>query len=161
MANDPHAGVRPAGAPMVPMPRPGESPAEPLATEAVSQAREAGRELTDRARERMFGELERGSAAAGTRVHAAADDVRDMAAHLHSRERDGTARVADEIADRLERVSAYLSDTQSDQILNDARDFARRRPAVVAAGAAVAGIVVGRLARMTVGPDAAGNGRTR
>ncbi len=161
MVNDPHAGVRPAGAPMVPMARPDgarpdETRPETLAAEAMDEARDAGRELTDRARERVMGELDRGSVAAGGKVHDAAGDVRDVAAHLHERRRETSARVADEIADRLERAGTYLADADPDRMLGDARDFARRRPGVVLAGAAVAGLVIGRLAKMTVGGEPTG-----
>lgn len=161
MGNDPQGGIRPAGAPMVPMARPGEGDASPLLSEAMDEARDAGHELTDRTRERVLDELGRGSSAAGARVHAAAGDVRDMAAHLHDRRRDAPARLADEIADRLDRAGAYLTDAEADRMVRDARDFARRRPAVVLAGAAVAGLVLGRVARVALGQETAGQGAAR
>jgi hypothetical protein len=145
--------VRPAGAPMVPMPqlRPGGSgPDAALETRqtaraAAGEAKEAGGRLAADARERARVEADRRSTEAGERVAAAAGDVRGVAEHLRGRGRQGPARLADDAAERIERFAAYLRESDSETILADVRDLGRRQPAVVVAGATVVGIVAGRL----------------
>ncbi len=148
--------VRPSGAPMVPMPqlRPGANDAEGATTQVAEAGRElageakaAGERLTGEARERVRTEVDRRSTTAGERVQDAAVDVRGVAEHLRGRGREGPARIADEAAERIERFAAYLRDSDTDTIVADARDFGRRRPAAVVAGAAVLGIVAGRLVK--------------
>jgi hypothetical protein len=149
--------VRPSGAPMVPMPqlRPGDgggadAPSTQVAEagkELAGEARAAGDRLAGEARERVRSEVDRRSTSAGERVQEAAGDVRGVAEHLRGQGREGPARVAEEAAERIERFAAYLRDSDTDTILADARDLGRRRPAAVVAGAAVLGIVAGRLVR--------------
>lgn len=149
--------VRPAGAPMVAMPelRPsggeGASAAvaetKDAARALVSEARVAGSEAAQTARQRAQEELDRRSTEAGARVADVAGDARDVAALLRDKGRDRPAQLADGAAERIERFAAYLRETDGQRILEDARDFGRRQPAAIVAGAAVLGIVAGRLVR--------------
>lgn len=145
----PHAAIRPAGAPMVPMARAGERNPNgaPTPREAADEALEAGRNLADETRRRASAELDRGSTYAGEKAAVAAGDARDIARQLRDKDRETPARLADEIAERIEGLSAYLTRTDTDRIIADARDFARRRPLAVVATAAVVGVVAGRVIR--------------
>jgi ElaB/YqjD/DUF883 family membrane-anchored ribosome-binding protein len=145
----PHAGVRPAGAPMVPMARPDERDPNSgsMPREAADEALRVGRNLAGETRERATAELDRRSTHAGEKTAEAADDVRDIARQLRDKDRETPARLADEVAERMERFSAYLTQTDTDQIIADARDFGRRRPLAVVAAAAVLGVVAGRVIR--------------
>lgn len=149
--------VRPAGVPMVPMPqlRPheggatgGDATAGPAAALA-DEAREAGGQIAGDVRARALSEGDRRTTEAGERVAAAAGDVRGVAEHLRGTGREGPAKVADEAAERIERFAAYLRETDTATILADARDLGRRQPAVIVAGAAVVGILAGRLMKAT------------
>jgi hypothetical protein len=51
------------------------------------------------------------------------------------------------VADRADDLGSRLDGREMQDILDDVRDFARRRPGMFLAGAAAAGIVAGRLAR--------------
>ena len=154
MAEEHQRVVRPAGAPMVPSPRGGSSPAEEpdrsggitaVGATVVDEAKEAGAQVVSDAGSRAREELDRRSTQAGDRVGTAAGDVRDIAQGLRDKGRDGPARLADDAADRIERFAAYLRDADTDRILGDVRGLSRRQPAAVVAGAAVIGIVAGRL----------------
>jgi hypothetical protein len=154
MAEEHEKVIRPAGAPMVASPGGGPAPAErpdrsggiaAVGTTAVDEAKEAGVQAASAVGSRAREELDRRSTQAGDRVDSAAGDVRDIAQSLRDKGRDGPARVADDAAERIERFAAYLRDADTDRILADVRSFTRRQPAVVVAGAAVVGIMAGRL----------------
>ncbi|MET1036800.1 MAG: hypothetical protein ABW075_00915 [Aeromicrobium sp.] len=55
--------------------------------------------------------------------------------------------VAQQLADKTHQLSSHLESRQPMDLVEDVRGFARRRPAAFLAGAAVAGIVAGRLTR--------------
>jgi ElaB/YqjD/DUF883 family membrane-anchored ribosome-binding protein len=56
--------------------------------------------------------------------------------------------VVSDLADRSGRLSSYLADREPREILRDVQDFGRRRPAAFIAGAAVAGLLVGRFGKV-------------
>jgi ElaB/YqjD/DUF883 family membrane-anchored ribosome-binding protein len=134
---------------MVPMAHPDERDSNGSSTtrDVAAEARKAGQNLAGETRERAVAELDRRSTHAGAMVTEAAGDVRDIARQLREKERDSPARLADEMADRIERFGAYLKHTDTDHIIADARDFGRRRPLAVVATAAVVGVIAGRVIR--------------
>jgi hypothetical protein len=61
-------------------------------------------------------------------------------------------------ADRLQTAAGYLESKQPNELLNDVRAFASRRPGAFLFGAAVAGFAVGRLVKGAgVGPGTSGS----
>jgi hypothetical protein len=152
--------VRPAGSPMIPMEslRPGGDGGGPSSggvaedakgagRELVGEARQAGAEVAQTARTRAQDEMDRRSTEAGERVAGAAGDIRDVAGELRRKGRDRPADLAESAADRVERFATYLKESDAETIISDARDFGRRQPAVLVAGAAVLGIVAGRMVK--------------
>jgi hypothetical protein len=63
--------------------------------------------------------------------------------------------LAQEVSDRVRALGSHLENRDPSQLLDDARDFARRRPGVFLAGALAAGVVAGRLFRATADGAAA------
>ena len=164
-------------------PRSGESAAKPSATDVArdeaadvgQHARQAGGEVaqtaTDQARQvaaetgrqvrDLLGEAQgqaRDQASAqqqkaAVQLHSVADELGQMAAN------GGQVGVATEFArqaaDRLHGAASWLEKREPADLLNEARNFARRRPGAFLIGAAVAGLVAGRVTR---GLAANGNG---
>lgn len=62
--------------------------------------------------------------------------------------------LAQEVSDRVRALGGHLENREPNQLLDDARDFARRRPGTFLIGALAAGVVAGRLFRATA--DGAG-----
>jgi len=172
--------VRPAGAPMVPSERPSAEGADDrssgaaagaVATEArdagrevaaeareagkqvAVEARDAGKQVADDARRAANEQIDRRSTLAGEKVGLAATDARDIADVLRDKGREGTARVADDAAERMDRFSEYLRDADSDRIMSDIRRIGRTQPAALVAGAAVVGILVGRVVKASEPAD--------
>jgi hypothetical protein len=115
--------------------------------ELAGEARQAGAEVARTARTRAQDEVGRRSTEAGERVASAAGDIRDVAGELRRKGRDKPADLAESAADRVERFATYLKESDAETIIADARDFGRRQPAVLVAGAAVLGIVAGRMVK--------------
>lgn len=78
-------------------------------------------------------------------LHALADELGSMADRS---ERPGTATdLVRQAADRSHEAASWLRDREPGAVLDDIRDFARRRPGVFLVLAAGAGLLAGRLTR--------------
>lgn len=149
--------VRPAGAPMVPMPSGTTGPgggipaddgrAAQAASQVVQAASRAGGEMAHELTDAMRGEVGRRSTEAGDRVHGIAGDLHSVARHLRDEGRDTPAGWIDRAADRTDDLGAYLARADMDRMIADVRDAARRNPALVVGGAVIAGLAIGRLLR--------------
>ena len=103
-------------------------------SKAADQARNAAGQAGDRARG-MVGER---STHVGDQIGTHASDMRSVAEQLRGQGKDGPAKLAEQAADRAERVGGYLRDSDADTILADAERIARDNPwAVVAGGIAL------------------------
>ncbi|QSR30283.1 hypothetical protein CFI00_07155 [Nocardioides sp. S5] len=63
--------------------------------------------------------------------------------------------LAQEVSDRVRALGSHLENREPAQLLDDARDFARRRPGTFLVGALAAGVVAGRMFRATADGAAA------
>lgn len=63
--------------------------------------------------------------------------------------------LAQEVSDRVRAFGSHLENRDPGQLLDDARDFARRRPGTFLVGALAAGVVAGRMFRATADGAAA------
>lgn len=73
------------------------------------------------------------------------DEIQSM---LRGEQTSGTANtVAQQLADKTQALSSHLESREPLDLLEDVRGFARRRPAAFLAGAAVAGVLAGRMTR--------------
>jgi len=124
------------------------------ARKAAEDLKETGREALEGAKSVM------GDAMSDLRTGAAAkaDEVREVIAEEGSRmarslhEAAGQygggvqSRVLDTMASGLDSVSRTIATRDAESLMSDVQSFARRNPALFIAGAAVAGIVLVRLA---------------
>ncbi len=122
-----------------------------VASEATAQARDLLREgrgqLTEQARE--------GQRKAANGLRALSDQLREMAERS---EGQGMApEVVRQAADRTRTVASWLEDREPGDLLGEVRRFARRKPGVFLASAALAGVVVGRLTRGMVDAERSGD----
>jgi hypothetical protein len=123
-----------------------------VASEATSQLgdlfHEARGQLSDQAAQQQ------GRIASGLR--AVGDELGSM-----SRNAEGGGVATDLVQQASERLSAagsWLADRDPASVLEEVKAFARRRPVVFIAAAALAGIVVGRLTRALASGGASGGG---
>ena len=89
------------------------------------------------------------------------DDLEQMASQGPGRS-GMAADLAREVSERVRALGSHLEGREPGQLLDEARDFARRRPGTFLLGALAAGVVAGRLFRATAdGAAAATPGRVR
>jgi hypothetical protein len=118
--------------------------AQEMAQDVAGQAREKAQEAAGKARSRLGDQVDRRSTEAGERMGSTVSDLRSVGRELRNQGKDTPARLADQAADRVERVGSYLAESDVDRILGDVEDFGRRQPLAVLAGGVVLGIVAAR-----------------
>jgi hypothetical protein len=114
-------------------------------TEVREQAADQAQRATGKAREQMRAQVDQRSTQAGEQVSKQAEDIRAVGEELRNKGKDGPARIADQVAERTERVGAWLTESDGDRILSDVEDFGRRNPWALAAGGVAIGFVASRL----------------
>ena len=112
--------------------------------EVAGQAREQAQELTGQAKGVVQQQVDSRSTQAGEQVASTAQDLRSVAEQLRNQGKEAPARLADQVADRADRVGGYLKDADGDRILSDIEDFARRQPWAVVAGGVALGFLASR-----------------
>jgi hypothetical protein len=119
--------------------------AQQVVGDAKEQAKEQAQQAKQQAGGRLRTEVDRRSTEAGERVKSQASDLRSVGEQLRQQGQEGPAKVADQVAERAERVGGYLHESDGERILNDVEDLARRNPWAVVAGGVVLGIAAARL----------------
>jgi ElaB/YqjD/DUF883 family membrane-anchored ribosome-binding protein len=132
-----------AGSPQGTSDEQGSAAAE-TASEVKEQAKEQAQQAAGQARDRVREQVDQRSTQAGEQVRRQAGDVRAVGQQLREQGKDGPAKLADQIADRADRVGSWLHDSDADRILGDVEEFARRNPWAVVAGGAVVGLFASR-----------------
>jgi hypothetical protein len=130
-------------------PPPGQSQdaatqARDKASEVTGQAQEKAQEVAGQARDRVQQEVDQRSTQAGEQVSSTASDLRGVGEELRKRGNDAGARVAEQAAQRAERVGSYLQESDGQKLLDDVEELGRRQPLVVLAGGLVLGFAAAR-----------------
>jgi hypothetical protein len=112
--------------------------------EVAGRAQEKGQEAAAHARARLRDQVDQRSTQAGQRTASTAGDVRSVARELRNQGKNGPARIADQVADRGERLGSYLERSDAERILQDVEDFGRRQPWAVMAGGLALGFLASR-----------------
>src|SRR5438876_5650683 len=110
----------------------------------TGQVQEAGREIGQRAKDRVRQEIDRRSSDAGSQVRSVAEGLRQAGADLRKEGNPAIAGVADTAAEKIDGVASYLTESDADALLRDLDALARRQPMLVIAGAFVLGVVGAR-----------------
>src|SRR5689334_17036250 len=129
----------------------GQRVAETASDQGAQVAREAraqARDLLGQARDQVTDQARNTQNQAAERLHSLAGELREMA---DGGERQGVASdLAAEAADRLGSVADWLNRREPGDLVEEVRRLARRRPGAFLLGAAVAGVLAGRLTRGTI-----------
>lgn len=123
--------------------------------EKVDQAKDVvsaqATEVAERGRGMVREQLSQRSTELGDRVGSASQTLRRVAEQSRVDGNDQQARLAAQAADRGERLSAYLTRADGEQMLAEAEDFARRQPWVIAGAGLAVGLVVARALKASSG----------
>jgi hypothetical protein len=121
------------------------SQAQEKAQQAAGQAQEKAQQAAGQAKDRVREQLDQRSTQAGEQVSTSASDIRSVAEQLRSQGKDQPAKLAEQAADRAEKLGGYLKDSDADRLLRDLEDFGRRQPLAVIAGGLALGFAASRL----------------
>jgi gas vesicle protein len=118
----------------------GQSVASQVKDKAQQLADEAQQQATERARSG----LDHGKARAAETLGSVAQSLRQSTQQLRDQNQQPASRILERVADRAERVSNYLRDTDVDQLIDRAEDVARRKPGLFLGGAFALGLLGAR-----------------
>lgn len=129
-----------------------------VASTAKEEARNVAGEARNQARDLMQQTQSQVREQAGAQKAKAAGGLRSLGEELRAlaqgqQAEAGTGRVsglADQAADAVNQFASWLDAREPGDLLEEVRDFARRRPGAFLLGAAAAGVVAGRLTRGAV-----------
>jgi ElaB/YqjD/DUF883 family membrane-anchored ribosome-binding protein len=124
--------------------KPSNGQAKDKAEEVKGQAQEKMQEASGQAKDRLREQVDQRSTQAGERVASAAQDARSVGEELRRQGKDQPARLADQAADRAQRLGGYLQESDADRILRDVEDFGRKQPWALVAGGLALGFVASR-----------------
>ena len=123
--------------------------------EKVDQAKDVvsaqATEVAEHGRGMVREQLSQRSTELGDRVGSASQTLRRVAEQSRVDGNDQQARLVEQAADRGERLSAYLTRADGEQMLAEAEDFARRQPWVIAGAGLAVGLVVARALKASSG----------
>lgn len=144
-----HQGTAtPTGAPYAGAPESSDSSgARDAAAEKAGQVKDQAAEKAQQVKSGLRGQVDTRSTQAGERINSQASDVRQVAQSLREQGKEGPAKVAEQAADRVERMGGYLKDQDADAIIGDVERYARSNPWAVVAGGLAAGFVASRMLR--------------
>ncbi|MEV0718637.1 hypothetical protein [Asanoa sp. NPDC050611] len=134
-----------------------------VAQTAKEQGREVARETARQARD-LYGEA-RGHLRqqAGDQQRRAAGGIRSLGSELHGMAQTGSGPASDlarQAAGRVSDVADWLEAREPGQLVDEVKRFARKHPGTFLAGAAVLGVLAGRMTRGLVA-DAQDDGSSR
>ncbi|NKE60404.1 hypothetical protein FXN61_27885 [Lentzea sp. PSKA42] len=159
MTEDQTGGVRTAaGNEGVEVAQHAKDAAGQVSTTVREQAQHVTRETADQARhvvrdvrERVAAEAEQQALRVSKQLGRIADELSEMAGNAPpSSMSAGAIRSA---ADTSRQAARFLDERGAQGLLDSARDYARRKPGTFLLGAAVAGFLVGRVAKSATGGD--------
>ena len=114
------------------------------AEQAKQKAQETAQQAAGQAKGRVREQVDQRSTQAGEQVSTTADDMRNIAGQLREQGKDQPAKLAEQAADRTEKLGTYLKQADGDTILRDVEDFGRRQPWAVMFGGLAAGFHASR-----------------
>jgi ElaB/YqjD/DUF883 family membrane-anchored ribosome-binding protein len=105
-------------------------------------------QVADKGRGAVRSQVDQRSTQAGSQAQMLADTLRQTASQLRAegdQQKARYAEIADQGADRLDRVGEYLTNADADEILGKVEDVARRQPWLSAGAGLLVGIAAARV----------------
>lgn len=118
--------------------------AQEAAAQAKDQAAQAAGQAKAKASAQARTQIDERSTQAGEQVSTQAADVRAVADSLREQGKDRPAKLAEQAADRAEKLGDWLTRSDADKILSDVEDFARKQPMTVVFGGLALGFAASR-----------------
>ena len=110
----------------------------------AQQARQQASELANRGTEQAKNQLASQKHSASQRLTPVQSALRETGHQLRNQGQGPVADYVERAADQVERFSIYLRETEVDEIMDEVRGFARRRPGLFVGSAAAIGFFATR-----------------
>ncbi|HEV2742273.1 MAG TPA: hypothetical protein VGV91_03870 [Rubrobacter sp.] len=124
----------------------------------AQQAKQQANDLASRGGEQVKSQLANQKHDAAQRLTPITVALRETAQQLRKQGQAPVAQYADKTSDQVERFSGYLRETEVDEMVDQARGFARGRPAIFLGGAVALGFLGARFLKSSSQEAASGNG---
>ncbi len=118
--------------------------AKDMVSQQATQAKERGRGLVEEQVDQRAQQL-------AQQLDTASSAFRRAAEQARTEGNQSQARMADQIADRAGRMGSHLQQTDGRRLLEEAEDFARERPWLLAGAGAVIGFALARALKASSG----------
>jgi len=118
--------------------------AQEKAAEVKDQAKEQVQQAAGQAKSQISSQVDQRSTMAGEKVSQQASDLRSVGQQLREQGKEGPAKIADQVAQRVEGVGGWLTNSDGDKILHDIEDFGRRQPTAILLGGLTLGFLASR-----------------
>ncbi|MCW2508940.1 MAG: uncharacterized protein JWP68_2088 [Modestobacter sp.] len=119
------------------------STAADQAKQVTQETKRQAQDLVQQGRQQLQEQARAGQQKAGQGLSEIAQQLRSM---VEGNEQSGPAAdLVRQAGDKVEQVADWLQEREPGDLVNEVRSFARRKPGVFLLGAAVAGVVAGRL----------------
>ena len=112
--------------------------------DAASAAQEKASELREQGSARLRDQFDQRSNQAGSQVRSLAEALRRSGNDLRNEGNTSGERLAEQAADRIDRVGSYLEQKSGDELMRDVEAFVRRRPWMLAGIGVVTGVAAAR-----------------
>ncbi len=122
--------------------------AQDQAKQVTREARRQASDLLHEARTQAGDQARAGQRRAGEGLRALAGELHGMAGG--AQQQGPASDLAAQAAERVEAVASWLDQREPGELIDEVRTFARRKPGTFLLGAALAGVLVGRLTRGAV-----------
>jgi hypothetical protein len=135
-----------------------------VAHEAVDQGRQVAAQTGQQARGLVTDVSRQARTQAQEQQQRAVESLRTLGTQLRSMADDGAdqnglaAQVVRRSADAAEQAAGWLGSREPGDLVREVRDYASRHPGTFLAGAAIAGLLAGRLTRSLTGGGPGGGG---
>ncbi|MGC5021963.1 hypothetical protein [Micromonospora sp. DT47] len=113
--------------------------------EVVGEAKRQARNLYGEARNQLAGQTGEQQRRAAGGLRSLAEEMRSMA--QNSGQPGPVTELAHQAADRVHGVAGWLEEREPGDLIHEVKDYARRNPGTFLVGAALLGVVAGRLTK--------------
>jgi hypothetical protein len=128
---------------------PAKEKAREVAGQAKEQAKAQAQAAAGQAKAKAAAQVDERSTQLGAQIGAQAQSLQGVAEELRRQGKEGPAKVAEQVGQRVNDVGSYLQSTDGESLVQAAADAARETPAAAAAVGAAAGFVAGRVIKAT------------
>ncbi len=119
--------------------------------EVAQQGQQKASEYAEQGREKAKGQIATQKERASGELQGIAQALQQTGSQLREQDQDSVGQYAEQAAEQVERLSNYLSEKDSEQLISEVEDFARNRPAVFLGGAFILGAAAARFLKSSAG----------